>query len=158
MLCDEWRFYWHWLCTTGRGHFFYLGKVEDSATAEISRSQVGSLKAHMLQYNIISYSKRLHLSGLAVDSAPGETGGRWDGSDPNSCQQFGWRSDGRSESSHTLPNKQVENAVQMLHLLDRQHLLECALKQDIVIRKWSGIHTTIDHALQWFYHSYRIFL
>lgn len=117
--------YWYWLCTTGRGHFFYLGKVEDSATAEISRSQVGSLKAHTLQYNILSYSKRLHLSGLAVDSAPSETGGQWDGSDPSCCQQFGWRSGGRSASSHTLPNKQVENAVQML-----QHLLECALEQD----------------------------
>lgn len=28
----------------GKGHFFYLGKVEDSATAEISRSQVGFQK------------------------------------------------------------------------------------------------------------------
>lgn len=25
----------------GKGHFFYRGQVEDSATAEISRSQVG---------------------------------------------------------------------------------------------------------------------
>lgn len=32
------------LCTSsflGNGHFFYKGQVEDSATAEISRSQVG---------------------------------------------------------------------------------------------------------------------
>ncbi len=145
--------YWYWLCTTGRGHFFYLGKVEDSATAEISRSQVSSLKAHTLQYNIIFYSKKLHLSGVAVDSAPSETGGQWDGSDPSCCQQFGWRSGGRSESSHTLPNEQVENTVQIC-----QHLLECALEQDIVIRKWSGIHTTKDHVLQWFYHAYRMFL
>lgn len=29
------------LCLLGKGHFFYRGQVEDSATAEISRSQVG---------------------------------------------------------------------------------------------------------------------
>lgn len=28
-------------CFLGRGHFIYRGQVEDSATAEISRSQVG---------------------------------------------------------------------------------------------------------------------
>lgn len=33
--CPPWRGF------PGRGHFFYRGQVEDSATAEISRSQVG---------------------------------------------------------------------------------------------------------------------
>lgn len=32
---------WTGLCFPGHGHFFYKGQVEDSATAEISRSQVG---------------------------------------------------------------------------------------------------------------------
>ncbi|XP_056327676.1 malate synthase-like isoform X2 [Danio aesculapii] len=35
-----------WL--SGRGHFFYLGKVEDSATAEISRSQVWQWIRHQV--------------------------------------------------------------------------------------------------------------
>uniref|UniRef100_A0A8C1AZ17 malate synthase n=1 Tax=Cyprinus carpio carpio TaxID=630221 RepID=A0A8C1AZ17_CYPCA len=36
-----------WL--SGRGHFFYLGKVEDSATAEISRSQVWQWIRHQVR-------------------------------------------------------------------------------------------------------------
>ncbi|KAK1175483.1 malate synthase-like isoform X1 [Acipenser oxyrinchus oxyrinchus] len=36
-----------WL--TGRGHFFYLGQVEDSATAEISRSQVWQWIRHQVK-------------------------------------------------------------------------------------------------------------
>ncbi|KAA0709564.1 Bifunctional glyoxylate cycle protein [Triplophysa tibetana] len=47
-----------WL--SGRGHFFYLGKVEDSATAEISRSQV---------WQWIRHQVRLEDSGTLVTRA-----------------------------------------------------------------------------------------
>ncbi|XP_059377752.1 malate synthase-like [Carassius carassius] len=47
-----------WL--SGRGHFFYLGKVEDSATAEISRSQV---------WQWIRHQVRLEDDGAAVTRA-----------------------------------------------------------------------------------------
>lgn len=61
----------------GKGHFFYLGKVEDSATAEISRSQVGFQKLSNVHSTIYTngQSKSMHLSGVAVDPASGETGG-----------------------------------------------------------------------------------
>ncbi|XDV37468.1 hypothetical protein PO909_007065 [Leuciscus waleckii] len=47
-----------WL--SGRGHFFYLGKVEDSATAEISRSQV---------WQWIRHQVRLEDDGMVVTRA-----------------------------------------------------------------------------------------
>ncbi|XP_052006049.1 malate synthase-like [Xyrauchen texanus] len=55
-----------WL--SGRGHFFYLGKVEDSATAEISRSQVWQWIRHQvrLEDNGILVTRAL-VSSLAED-------------------------------------------------------------------------------------------
>ncbi|KAG1962550.1 malate synthase [Pimephales promelas] len=55
-----------WL--SGRGHFFYLGKVEDSATAEISRSQVWQWIRHQVRLEddgmVVT---RALVSGLAED-------------------------------------------------------------------------------------------
>lgn len=97
-------------CVSGRGHFFFKGQVEDSATAEISRSQVGVtflFTEHEILLHL-DFNLSLFGSGVAVDQTQGETGGWWeDCGDSWVCQELNARHDGRSEGSSVLSDTKV---------------------------------------------------